>query len=160
MANHLSQQAFIIGAGVGGLCTAIALRKIGIEATVYEKSEMLGDVGAGLVVAANAIRSLRRLSLADQALVAGSKVTRAQIRTHDGEPLAETDMSHYQTRFGAPTIAIHRAALHKVLLDALPEGTVRLGAACTRVEQDQAGVTAHFADGTMTKGMAHEINPA
>jgi 2-polyprenyl-6-methoxyphenol hydroxylase-like FAD-dependent oxidoreductase len=143
-----SRTALIIGGGVGGLCTAIALRKMDIEATVYEKAEMLGDVGAGLVVAANAIRALRRIGLADETLAAGSVVTRAQIRTHDGRPLAETDMRHYQTQFGAPTIAIHRAALHKVLLDALPEGAVRLGAACTRVEQDQAGVTASFADGS------------
>jgi 2-polyprenyl-6-methoxyphenol hydroxylase-like FAD-dependent oxidoreductase len=88
------------------------------------------------------------LGLADQTLAAGSIITRAQIRTHDGQPLAATDMRNYETRFGAPTIAIHRAALHKVLLDALPEGAVRLGAACTRVEQDQVGVTASFADGS------------
>lgn len=144
----MTRTAIIIGGGVGGLCTAIALRKIGIEATVYERAEMLGDVGAGLVVAANAIRSLRRLGLADQAIAAGSKVTRAQIRTHDGQPLAATDMRNYETQFGAPTIAIHRAALHKVLLDALPEGAVRLDAVCTRVEQDQTGVTASFADGS------------
>lgn len=143
-----SRTAIIIGGGVGGLCSAIALRNIGIEVTVYERADMLGDVGAGLVIAANAIRSLHRLRLADQAIAAGSKVTRAQIRTSDGHPLAETDMRNYETRFGAPTIAIHRAALHKALLDTLPEGTVRLGAACTRVEQDQAGVTAHFADGS------------
>lgn len=145
---NTSRTALIIGGGVGGLCTAIALRRIGIEATVYERAEMLGDVGAGLVIAANAIRALRRLGLADQAIAAGSLMTRTQIRTHDGQILAETDMRNYETQFGAPSIAIHRAALHKVLLEALPEGAVRLGAACTRVEQNKNGVVAHFADGS------------
>ncbi len=144
----MTKRAIIIGGGVGGLCTAIALRRIGLEATVYERADMLGDVGAGLVVAANAIRALRRLGLADEAIAAGSKIKLAQIRTSAGAALSATDMSQYETRFGAPSIAIHRAALHKVLLDALPAGTVRLGARCTRVEQDPAGVTAHFEDGT------------
>ena len=143
-----SRTAIIIGGGVGGLCTAIALRRMGITATVYERAEMLGDVGAGLVIAANAIRALRRLGLADQAIAAGSLITRTQIRTQDGQTLAETDMRNYETQFGAPTIAIHRAALHKVLLSALPDGAVHLGAACSRVEQDENGVTAQFADGS------------
>lgn len=142
-----SRTAIIIGGGVGGLCTAIALRNMGIEATVYERAEMLGDVGAGLVVAANAIRALRRIGLADQAIAAGAKVTRAQIRTNDGTTLAETDMRDHESQFGAPTIAIHRAALHKVLLGALPEGALKLQSVCTRVVQDQAGVTAFFSDG-------------
>ena len=142
-----SRRALIIGGGVGGLCTAIALRRIGIDAAVYERAGMLGDVGAGLVVAANAIRSLRRLGLAEQAVAAGSKVTRAQIRTDDGRTLTETDMGNFETLFGAPTVAIHRAALHKVLLGALPDGAVRPAAECTRVDQDAEGVTAHFADG-------------
>lgn len=144
----MSKRAIIIGGGVGGLCAAIALRKIGIEATVYERAAMLGDVGAGLVVAANAIRSLQRLGLAEAAVATGSKITLAQIRTSDGAVLSATDMRNYDTQFGAPTIAIHRAALHTVLLDALPAAQVKLGAACVRVEQDAEGVTAHFEDGS------------
>ena len=126
--------AIIIGGGVGGLCTAIALRQIGIEAVVYERAGLPGDVGAGLVVAANAIRSLRRLVPADKAIAAGSKVMRAQIRTSDGRPLAKTDMSDFEHLFGAPTIAIHRAAL--------PKSTVKLGASCVSVDEDAGGVTA------------------
>ncbi|MBK6794530.1 MAG: FAD-dependent monooxygenase [Anaerolineales bacterium] len=140
--------AIIIGAGVGGLCTAIALQNNGIKTTVFEKAEMLGDVGAGLVLAANAVRSLRRMGLAEQAIAAGSKIMRTQIRTHTGDVLAETDMSNYEDLFGAPGIAIHRAALHKVLLGALPEGAVRLGAPCISVDQDPDGVTARFEDGS------------
>ena len=143
-----NKTAIIIGAGVGGLCSAIALRNIGIEATVYEHAGMLGDVGAGLVIAANAIRSLRRMGLADAAIAAGSKLTQTQIRTDKGAVLAATDMRNYESLFGAPSIAIHRAALHKVLLDALPASSVKLGAACVRVEQDKEGVTAHFEDGS------------
>ena len=143
-----NKTAIIIGAGVGGLCAAIALRNIGIEATVYERAGMLGDVGAGLVIAANAIRSLRRMGLADSAIAAGSKLTQTQIRTNKGVVLAATDMRNYESLFGAPSIAIHRAALHKVLLDALPASSVKLGASCFSVEQDEEGVTAHFEDGS------------
>lgn len=143
--------AIIIGAGIGGLCTALALRKIGIEATVYERSGILGNVGAGLVVAANAIRSLRRIGLGDEAVAAGSKLHLTQIRASNGDILASTDMSSYESLFGAPTIAIHRAALHKVLMDALPASNIKLGAPCIRVEQDEEGVTAQFEDGSKAR---------
>jgi 2-polyprenyl-6-methoxyphenol hydroxylase-like FAD-dependent oxidoreductase len=62
------QQAIIIGGGIGGLCTAIALRQIGIDVRVYERTEAFERVGAGLAVWANAIRSLRKLDLADQVI--------------------------------------------------------------------------------------------
>ena len=147
MTSTQTRRAVIIGGGVGGLCTAIALQKSGWEVTVYEKAAMLGDVGAGLVIWANAIRALRDLGLADAVARAGSTIQRGQVRAWDRKTLANSALGELEKTFG-PTVAIHRAALHKVLLSALPETNVRLGAICTGVEQDREGVTARFADGS------------
>jgi len=144
--------AIVVGGGIGGLCAAIALRRRGVAATVYERAEELGDVGAGLVLAANAIRSLRRLGLGEAAVAAGAAVERAQIRREDGRVLAAIDMRREEVRTGAPTIAIHRAALHRVLRAALPAEAVRLGAECTGVESGERGVVARFADGREVHG--------
>lgn len=146
------KKAIIIGGGIGGLTTAIALGKIGIAAAVYERAEAVGEVGAGLVVWANAIGTLRQLGLADEVIAAGAKIEHGQIRTWTGEVLAKTNPSELERTFGEPSVAIHRAALHEVLLRALPEGSVHLGATCTGVVQDADGVTARFADSSEAQG--------
>lgn len=146
-ASSGTRRALIIGGGVGGLCAAIALRRKGIEATVYERADMLGDVGAGLLVWANAVRVLGKLGVADAVVREGSVLEHGQVRTSEGRVLAVSEPGELQKTFGVPSVAIHRAALHRALLSALPADAVRLGAVCTAVSQDERGVTARFADG-------------
>jgi 2-polyprenyl-6-methoxyphenol hydroxylase-like FAD-dependent oxidoreductase len=55
------KKIIIIGGGIGGLCTAIALQQYGFEVKVYEKMGTLGEVGAGLTLWSNAIKVLRKL---------------------------------------------------------------------------------------------------
>jgi 2-polyprenyl-6-methoxyphenol hydroxylase-like FAD-dependent oxidoreductase len=59
------RHALIIGGGIGGLATAIALRRAGIQATVYERADEIRAIGAGLALWANAVRALGRLGLPD-----------------------------------------------------------------------------------------------
>jgi 2-polyprenyl-6-methoxyphenol hydroxylase-like FAD-dependent oxidoreductase len=59
----------ILGAGIGGLTTAIALKKQGLPVVVYEAAPEIRAVGAGLVLAANAIKAFRKLEI-DQAVMA------------------------------------------------------------------------------------------
>ena len=56
----------IIGAGIGGLTLALALRARGIEATLYEQAAELSEIGAAVALSANATRELQRLGLIDQ----------------------------------------------------------------------------------------------
>src|SRR5690625_4053555 len=58
----------IVGGGIGGLATAAFLHRAGLSATVYEQAEELKEVGAGLVVAPNVGRLIRRLGMMDQML--------------------------------------------------------------------------------------------
>ena len=74
-----TKRVIIVGAGIGGLCTAIALQQYGFEVTVYEKVKKLGEVGAGLTLWSNALKVLRFLGLAGQAIGAGSKLTHSQL---------------------------------------------------------------------------------
>ena len=54
-------RAVVVGGGISGLCTAIALRRIGLEVTVYEQAPDFDEAGAGLSLWANALRALRKL---------------------------------------------------------------------------------------------------
>lgn len=141
------KRAIIIGGGIGGLCTAIGLRQIGVEALVYEQAERLSPVGAGLTIWANAIKALRKLGVADAVIEAGSKIERGEARTASGRVLSQSEPGELERLYGAPTIAIHRADLHEILLKALPSESVHLGAKCTGFEQDEDSATVHFASG-------------
>lgn len=140
------KRVIVIGGGIGGLCTAIALRQAGFEPVVYEKTGAFDVAGAGLTLWANAIRVLRALGIDDSELE-GSRIQNGAIRSAEGETLTRLPSGEIERILGAPTIAIHRAALHEVLLSKLPKESIFLNAACTRFEQDEAGVTVCFADG-------------
>ena len=141
----VSKRVIVLGGGIGGLCTAISLRQTGVDVVVYEQAEVSSQVGAGLTIWANAIKPLRELGLADAVIEAGSKIERGQIRTADGRVLSRSETGELERLFGEPTVAIHRADLHEILLSALPAGTVRLGAKCTGFEQEADGVSVRFA---------------
>ena len=147
------QKPMIIGAGIGGLCTAIALRAAaGIPAVVYERAERLEAVGAGLTLWANAVYALRMLGVADQVIAAGSTIEHATSYTPDGRTLKALKHGELEERFGEPTVAIHRAALHRVLREALPDDAVVLGKSLRSYNQDRETVTACFDDGTSVIG--------
>jgi 2-polyprenyl-6-methoxyphenol hydroxylase-like FAD-dependent oxidoreductase len=137
----------VVGGGVGGLCAAAALGRAGFEVAVYEQAEELREVGAGLTIWPNAVRVLRRLGLADELIRRGSKLRRATLRTSSGRILAESRPEKLEQLTGEPTVAVHRADLHDLLLSALPEGAVNLGAKFVSFEEDEGGVTIRFGDG-------------
>lgn len=147
MTAHAIQRALVIGGGIGGLCAAIGLRQASIDAIVYEKAEAIGQVGAGLIIWANAIRALRTLGLAEAVIRAGSVVKRSELRTAAGRTLTRSSPEELERLYGEPTVAIHRADLHAILLAALPADAVRLGAVCVGFTQDAQGATARFAHG-------------
>jgi 2-polyprenyl-6-methoxyphenol hydroxylase-like FAD-dependent oxidoreductase len=144
---HELGRVLIIGGGIGGLSLAAGLLESGIEASVYEQAPSLGRVGAGLTLWANALRALRKLGLAESVIASGSRIHQGEIRNARGRTLAVSRPGELEERFGEPTIAIHRAELHGILLSALPASSVRLGEKCVRVEQDESGVTVHFESG-------------
>lgn len=141
------KKIIIIGGGIGGLCTAIALQQYGFEVKVYEKVRKLGEVGAGLTLWSNAIKVLRTLDVADAVISAGSKLKRSQIRADNGATLFDARADEMEAKYGEPVVAIHRADLHEILINALKPGTLHLDMNCLRFEQDDEKVTIHFENG-------------
>ncbi len=150
MSNSI--KAIIIGGGIGGLATAIALRNVGIEVVVFERVVQLHEVGAGLSLWANAIKALKLLGLADVINKISIPEVQGSIRSWRGEVLTTTSAEELQRALGQPNIVLHRAELYAALLDALKTEPVHFGQLCTGFQQDTTGVTAHFADGTQVRG--------
>lgn len=142
----------VVGGGIGGLAAAVALRRVGIPASVYERAPEVREVGAGLSLWANAVKALRRLGLEDEVLDRGSPIQVALTRTDRGETLSEAPIADLSRRAGAPSVCAHRADLQQLLASALEPGQVHLNATCTGFGQDGGGVTVRFADGSTARG--------
>ncbi len=118
----------IIGGGIGGLTTAIALQRKGFtDITVYEAAPEIYAIGAGILLAANAMTIYERLGIAQQIKAAGNVLDSVCIANHHGEVLSKVDFSKIIKRFGNGTVSIHRGKLQQILLENIRKNTVFLG---------------------------------
>jgi 2-polyprenyl-6-methoxyphenol hydroxylase-like FAD-dependent oxidoreductase len=147
-----ARQVVIVGAGVGGLCAAIALRRSGLEVVVLEQAPELREVGAGLLLWPNAMRVLQRLEVGAAVEDAGAVVADTAFRSSRGTSLGADPAEKAVAGVDAPTVMVHRGLLQAVLLAALDQHVLRLGAKCVGVAQDALGVTVSLADGGTEHG--------
>ena len=144
----------IIGAGLGGLTAALALMRIGWRVRVYEAAPVLGEVGAGISVAAGTGRGLAALGIGP-ALLAASLPVPAVAFAHyrSGDLLVGVyDKGAPVDRGFATARHIHRADLHAILLDAvraIDKGAVLTGKRLVHATQDGDRAIAGFADGSV-----------
>ena len=136
----------IVGGGIGGLTTAIALHRRGHEVAVYERSAELREAGAGITLWPNAMRVLFDLGVGDAVASRGTHLALATMRTADGKTLGVTETAALERHFGAPAIALHRADLQAALVEALPGDVLHLGATCSGVTVDRERPRVHFLD--------------
>jgi 2-polyprenyl-6-methoxyphenol hydroxylase-like FAD-dependent oxidoreductase len=148
------RRAIIVGAGVGGLTAAIALRRIGMDPVVFERASDLRkiQIGGGLQVWTNAMKALRQLNLMDAVIDASGELQQFDFRTASGDVLVSWSVSERSRALGAPSVGISRVDLHRVLLGALGDGIVNLNCECTGFTQDDDGVTVRLADGREERG--------
>jgi len=147
-------RVLIVGAGIGGLSTAIALRRRGIEAAIFERTTELREIGAGIAIAANAMKVLDSLGLADAVQHIGAEPQFYEIRSWRGKVLSRVSISELSEKVGAASVAAHRADLQTALLEGLAEagGEVHLGAECIGFDQTEGYVRASFAGGREERG--------
>ena len=106
----------IVGAGIAGLCAAVALRQAGHSVTIFEKSRFAAEVGAALLLSSNGTRVLSRIGFSFER-ARGRHVTAWD--TVDGttlETIVSLNLEDAEERYGAPLVSIHRVDLHNELL--------------------------------------------
>ena len=145
-------RAIIVGGGIGGLTTAIALQKVGIEAHVYERAPLICEVGAGISLWTNAIRVLDLLGLGEEIQSHAYANAAASIRDSRGKTISTVSIEDLEKKFGTAIAVVHRADLIEILLKALPSDQIHLGCELTDFSQDTGGVTAQFANHKVAKG--------
>jgi len=138
-------RALIAGAGIAGLAAALALRKAGYEAIVFERRDALAEFGAGLQITPNASRVLERLGALELVEALAFEPRAIVIRRGgDDAVLARLPIADARRRWGAPYLVIHRADLQRALADACyaqPGVELRLGFAVAGASDGADGVT-------------------
>jgi 2-polyprenyl-6-methoxyphenol hydroxylase-like FAD-dependent oxidoreductase len=121
----LARTALIVGAGIGGLSAAIALRHAGWQVRVFERAPSARELGFGLALAPNAVRALRSLGVADAVLSRGYPPSRGELRRVNGSVLKRAELP--PGALGGPFTVALRPALHGALLDAVGPDAIALG---------------------------------
>jgi 2-polyprenyl-6-methoxyphenol hydroxylase-like FAD-dependent oxidoreductase len=145
-------KALIVGGGIGGLATGLALRLAGFDVAVYERASEIREVGAGLALWSGTVALLRRLGVADEVIASGGRLERSQLLTWHGDVRSDLVVSEIVPPGLEPAVCIHRAAVHTALYRALPPEVVRVNSRCVGFEQDAAQVTVRLADGRTDRG--------
>jgi 2-polyprenyl-6-methoxyphenol hydroxylase-like FAD-dependent oxidoreductase len=139
----------IIGAGIGGLTTALAFEKKGIDYEVFERAPALNEVGAGIWLAPNALQVLESLGVLEEVQSQGNDIDRITIGKPNLEPLSDSKQDFIKSSFGYTTVAIHRAKLQQLLYDQIPKEKIKLNKGFKLFEElDSGKINVVFDDGT------------
>jgi len=149
-------KVIVVGGGIGGLTTALALLRQGIEPIVLERAPQLTEVGAGIQIAANGTIVLRELGL-EAALASIATVPSGfdYLELSTGRRLYYAPLGEEaEARYGALLYNVHRADLIELLAKALPPNVIRLGVECASVSQDDEGAYVTLQNGEVIRGDA------
>lgn len=140
MKNH---HIDIIGAGIGGLTTAIALQQKGQQVRIFEQSKALIPVGAGILLTNNAMQVFQKLGLQKDLENKGFPLKALNIKTANLAPLLKIDLEFFKHKYKVGSIAIARSDLQQILLDHLDIKSLHLD---------------HQLDSIQTFDTAHRLN--
>jgi salicylate hydroxylase len=146
-------RVIIAGGGTGGLATAIALRKAGIDPLVLEQAPAFTAIGAGLGLYANAMKALSYLGADAYWRQTAARIDVAEQRgLGDDQVITASSLEPRAAKYGEPYYCGHRADLLTSLLSALPPECVRTGSRVVAFEETARDVRVQLADGEEVRG--------
>ena len=146
-------KAIVIGGGIGGMSSAIALEKAGINVEVYEAVQEMKPVGAAISIWPNGVKCLNALGMKAALRELGGNM--AFMAYHDGAtgvPLTRFSMAPLVQQVGEYPYPVARAELQAMLIDTFGRERVQFGKRVIQVEQTADGVIATFSDNSQATG--------
>lgn len=138
----------IIGAGIGGLTTAIALQQKGIQVRVFEQANTIKPVGAGIVLANNAMQVFDKLGLKNEIEAQGNPISSLKVTQENLNVISSVDLGYFEEKHQVKNIAIHRADLQRILLSKLRSEVIYLDHELDNIEEnDDKSYTLTFKNG-------------
>lgn len=139
----------IIGAGIGGLVTALTLKQQGYPVHIYEGATEIKPVGAGIIMANNAMQVFQSLGIHELVAQAGNRISTMKITDAQLNNLSVVDLSSFEQQYGVANTAIHRGVLQQLLLETVGMEHISLGKRLVKIEKKE-NYQLHFEDGAVT----------
>lgn len=142
----------IIGAGMGGLTTGIALKKFGHKVTIYEQAEKILPVGAAISLWSNGVKCLNYLGLTEQVAKLGGQMDQlAYIEGLTGDTMTQFSLLPLIEEVGQRPYPVSRADLQNMLMDEFGREDIQLGKKMVELQEQKGGVLVKFSDRTEIK---------
>jgi 2-polyprenyl-6-methoxyphenol hydroxylase-like FAD-dependent oxidoreductase len=143
----VTKHIVVVGAGIAGLATAVALQRRGHRVAILEERTDT-TAGAGISIWPNALAALDEIGLGDAVRASGGRVSAGAMRWRDGSWLRHPSPERITRALGEPLVVIRRTVLMGLLADALVDDTIEFGCAATELVATADGVRITLADGT------------
>lgn len=149
MTNSKAQKVLIVGGGIGGLTSAIALREVGIEVDLVELKADWNVYGVGIIQQGNVVREMARLGIADQCLSHGFSFDKVRICDAKGAQIAVIPGTRLAGEAFPANMALPRIDLHNILLSKATRlgANIRMGISVESFEQSAESVAVRLTDG-------------
>lgn len=138
----------IIGAGIAGLTTAIALKNIGIECTIFEAAAEIKPVGSELSLGANAMSAFSLLGIEKDIIELGQFIDSFTVYDQKGKPITKSERVQKGNESGINNFIIHRADLHHLLLSKIKPESIKTNKRIDHIEQFPDRIVLYFQDKT------------
>jgi FAD-dependent urate hydroxylase len=145
-------KAIIVGAGIGGMSTALALTRIGWDVEVYEQVRENRPVGAAISLWPNGVKVMNYLGLKDQIALLGGQLDSMAYRWMDGRTMCDFSLDPVTQASGQRPYPVARADLQTMLMDAWGRERIHFGMRMTAVATEAGRATATFDDGSSATG--------
>lgn len=153
VSKGFTMKAIIIGAGIGGMSTAIALEQKGFSTQVFEAVKEMKPVGAAISIWPNGVKCLNALGMAEKIkAIGGDMRTMAYFDYRHGTPLTQFSMSPLVKRVGERPYPVVRAELQNMLIDHYGKSRIQFAMRLVGIDQNEKGVTVTFEDGSQAQG--------
>lgn len=133
----MTETVNIIGAGIGGLTTALTLKQRGLNVNIFESSAEIKPVGAGIILANNAMQVFQKLGIQDKIEKAGNKISFMKITDDQLKPLSVVNLSEYEQKYSVSNISIHRGELQKILVNEIGFDNINLSKRLSKIEKNR-----------------------
>ncbi len=138
----------IIGAGIGGLTTAIALKGKGFDIQVFEQAKQLKPVGAGIIIANNAMQVFEKLGLKEVIEENGNSISRVKVSKSNLDLISKVDLEYFEDKYHVKNIAISRGVLQQILIDRLNSNSdIKLNHELDHIIKKENGFELEFKNG-------------
>ncbi|MCT2409606.1 FAD-dependent monooxygenase [Chryseobacterium antibioticum] len=140
----------IIGAGIGGLALGNILKQHQFDCTVYESAPEIKPVGAGIMMAVNAMQIFDRLGLKEKIENAGNKIHGISITDESLKPITKTSILALEKKYNSCNVAIHRAELQRILAENIGYEHIQLNHSLSKIEKKDH-YSLHFENGVQAE---------